>query len=618
MNLDKDRERLSQNEILKELQHRWESCEMVTVYQRPSENYQDYCIDSFLIPTDILRQPTINLDWDWEFDLVGMPLFVDPKDTRLYEGGELGFRANYRFDNRVKRLVLPRRFNAGQRCQMEICQDFCLFNNLYYDEETNNYIKFTDEGNEIIATVEPNCVKIRYKEIHWFLRAKNMYLSLRFDYREHSQYTLNDLGYNKGDTTVRTERVHNGSIRFNHFYSNDPYDNYWVYGEGLQANRLRNLFDYDKNFIEDKRETNYQKPRNIFYRTIDSDIIGLDSPYHQSLLPLRTPTSKDSYTLKSYSVLHGRKLIGLGDIPKQKSVKFIIHVNEYGTEITRSYDTYKHKTFAHFDKKVLDKYYHYHHTYRVGDTYLICQDRGAWLPNTEMGIWLTGDPRFLTFHGQWLIRIDDDHDNRVCVSLKELWKLPTEEQRHWRVYNIPPVGDISETYVTRYEKFQSMSSNRPEHLFRESYHRLQSTCEGKLYWKFLTEPLNIKNEYRLRCLRIPSDFDTEYHLFLSLEIILNESLKLGKSKTRKRLEKIQDATKHLDFLGKVNDWRNEWDGHLGPDDYLTPDDYVKNVKKMGKDFGVNSQNLRDIYTQVLRKAVDLLEFLNKAAGGNQP
>lgn len=618
MSFDKDRERLSQNEILKELQHRWEFHEMVTVYQCPSEGSQDYCIDSFLIPTEMLKQPTTDLDWDWEFDLVGMPLFVDPEDKRLYEGSEFGFRANFRFDDRVKRLIFPRFSDASEKREIEICQDFRLFNNLHYNEKTGNYTRFDDGTDQTVVIVEPNCVKIRYKEIHWFLYSKRMYLSLRFDYREHSKHSLNDLGFNEGESPpIRMEGLQDGSLSANHFYKDIHFDNHWTHGGKLQANRLRNFFDYDQNFVEDNRKINCQKPCDIFYRTIDSNIIGLDSPFHQKLFPLRIPENKSSHVWQSGSMLYGRRLIGMGNIPEQESIKFIIDVDEYGIEITRSFDTYKHKAFAHFDKRVLDKYYHYHHTYRVGDTYLICQDHGAWLPNTKMGIWLTGDPRFLTFHGQWFIRIDDDHDDKICVSLKELASLPTEEQRHWRAYNIPPEGDISETYVDRYEKGQSAISNRPEHLFRESYHRLQSTCEGKPYWEFLTEPLNIKNEHHLRCLRIPSDLDTEYRLFLSLEIILNESLKLGKSKIHKRLEKIQGATKHLDFLKKINDWRNEWDGHLGPDDYLTPNDYLKNIKKMAKDFGVNSQNLHEIYTQVLKKSVDLLDFLNRTVNGGQ-
>ena len=615
MSLDNERIRLSQDKTLEDLQRPLEITNMVTVYQRPSENYQDYCVDSFLIPTDMLRHPIIDLDWDWEFDLVGMPLFVVPEDQRLqYEGGAYGFRANYRFDDRVKRLILPHRSNTTGKHQIEICQEFFLFNQfneLHYDEETTSYIEFDDNGNKTpIAIVKPHCVKIRYREIRWFLLMNRTYLSLRFDYREHSVHSLNNLGFSKGEfTTVKTENLRDGSFHSNRFYGSNHFDNHWTHGEGLQGNRLRDLFNYDKNDIEGIRETNYQQSLNVFYRTGDvSGLFRLSTPYEQVLLPLIIPSDKNTDAHQSYSALYGRRLIGTGEIPKQENVEFTIYVDEYGTETTRSYDTYKHKIFVHFHKRVLDKYYHYHHTYRVGDTYLICQDRGAWLRNTEMGIGLTGDPRFLFFRGRWLIRIDDDHEDKVCVSLKELSKLPTEEQRHWRAHNILPSGNISETYVARYEKSQSVSSNRPEHLFREFYHRLQDMCQHKPYWDFLTQPLNTDKEYHLRCLRIPSDLDTEYSLFLSLEIILNESLHLLKHK--KRLKRIQDAPKHINFLKKVRDWRNEWS-------HVRGNEYLANVKRLAADFGVDSQDLRVVYDKVLRQAVDLLDSLTRAVDVGQ-
>ena len=615
MSLDNERIRLSQDEHLEDLQRPLEITDMVPVYQRPSEDYQDYCIDSFLIPTDILRHPTVDLDWDWEFDLVGMPLFVVPDDQRLlHEEGAYGFRANYRFDDRVKRLILPHRSNTTGKHEIEICQEFFLFNQfneLHYDEETTSYIEFDDDGNKTpVAIVEPHCVRIRYREIRWFLLMNRMYLSLRFDYREYSGRSLDDLGFSKGEfTAVKAQNLRDGSVHSNRFCGSNHFDNHWTHGEGLQANRLRDLFNYDENGIEGKRETDYQQSLNVFYRTGDvSGLFRLSTPYEQVLLPLRIPSDKNTDAHQSYSALYGRRLIGTGEIPKQENVEFTIYVDEYGTEITQSYDTYKHKIFVHFHKRVLDKYYHYHHTYFVGDTFLICQDGGLWFHNAQNRSLLCGDPRFLFYSGQWLIRIDDDHDDRVCVLLEQLWKLPPEEQRHWRAYNIRPEGSISVTYETRYEQGKSGTSNRLEHLFRAAYVRLQEICQGKPYWDFLTQSLNTDKEYHLRCLRIPSDLDTEYSLFLSLEIILNESLHLLKYK--KRLKKIQDSPKHINFLKKVRDWRNEWS-------HIRGNEYLANIRRLAADFDVDSQDLRVVYDKVLRQAVDLLDSLTKAVDGGQ-
>ena len=73
-----------------------------------------------------------------------------------------------------------------------------------------------------MAIIEPNHVKIRLKEIRQFLAIKEMHLSIWFDYREHSEYTLEELGLVGGGNdhrnglcrwSLRYGELHPGSQR---------------------------------------------------------------------------------------------------------------------------------------------------------------------------------------------------------------------------------------------------------------------------------------------------------------------------------------------------------------------------------------------------------------------
>ncbi len=50
----------------------------------------------------------------------------------------------------------------------------------------------------------------------------------------------------------------------------------------------------------------------------------------------------------------------------------------------------------------------------------------------------------------WGIRIDNNNPDYVCVFLGDLGRdLPEKDQIYWKSYNIPPEGEISETYFRR-------------------------------------------------------------------------------------------------------------------------------------------------------------------------
>ena len=321
-------------------------------------------------------------------------------------------------------------------------------------------------------------------------------------------------------------------------------------------------------------------------------------------------------------MLEGKRLIK--PLPKSKSsfagfaeepkyVEFIIDVDENGTEIThtcnptklwrydRNRDAPSDLTPVHFRKQVLDKYYDKPSIYSVEDSGVSC----PW----------------------WVVRIDNHHEDKVIVLLRDLSLLPYTEQQHWRTYNIPPEGGLSRTYFERYLKGSFTAiSDQPEHLFKYRYAHLQKEAESYLGWQLL-RPLDPRDEHHLKSLRIPStdeqrDFD---ELVLSLTKILIDSINQKELKKLISLEQeqnltpdqkeslkgsigcleialnscgVNDAADHVAFLRKLQSLRSSGSAHLKGSKY----------QKIAKDFGIESKGLREVFAGILWKALDVLDY----------
>ena len=309
-------------------------------------------------------------------------------------------------------------------------------------------------------------------------------------------------------------------------------------------------------------------------------------------------------------ILKGKRLIK--PLPKSKSgswefveerkyVEFIIDVNENGEEITHTSDAPHSMAPVHFRKQVLDKYHDKPSIYLMGDTGVDC----PW----------------------WSMRIDNNHDDKVIVLLRDLSSLPYTEQQHWRIYNIPPEGDLSETYFKRYfEGSFTVISDRPEHRFKYRYADLQKESKKHLKWQLL-KPLPSGDEYHLNALRIPAtdeqrDFD---ELVLNLTKILIDSLNQEELKKLISLEQeqnltpnqqeslkksigcleialsscgVEDAADHITFLRKLQNLRSTGSAHRKG----------RNYQKIAKDFGIESQSLRAVFAGILSKALDVLDY----------
>jgi hypothetical protein len=224
--------------------------------------------------------------------------------------------------------------------------------------------------------------------------------------------------------------------------------------------------------------------------------------------------------------------------------------------------------------------------------------------------------------------LDNHHDDQVCVWLGDLGRdLPYEEQLHWRSHNIAPSGGMSETFLRRQIDAEFADSDRPEHVFQMRYRDLATACEEILGWRLLL-PLAHEDKHHFQCVRIPAtdeqrDFDD---LVLGLTKILIDSLnekalndlvpaatKEGLKGSISRLEAaltargVGDCEEQIKFLRRLQDLRSSGSAHRKGSNY----------RKIAVDFGVDSQNLRSVFGGILRKALELLDFLTTVVRSRQ-
>lgn len=190
MNIEKEKQRLSQQKMLETLIREPKPTEMLTVYFSDDKNEtHDHVIYSALVPIDQKEDVLSDHSWDLSF---GSGI---PTSAIYYENGEatpkyLRFGSN----EGIEPLIIIRNFHGVKNDYIEISEEFRLFHNLYHDLGNNRYIKIDNDGNETtIIEMSKTSVKVRVKEIKQFLAIKKMFLSVQFDLREHSKLSKEEL-----------------------------------------------------------------------------------------------------------------------------------------------------------------------------------------------------------------------------------------------------------------------------------------------------------------------------------------------------------------------------------------------------------------------------------------
>lgn len=545
MSIESDRERLLQKHNLEWIRRELKATDMVTVYRwNPEDVRGNYFMLGGLIPPKLVEEI---LSGQHISDVIEN-VWAEPSAYAPSGESEIKY-FRWGVDGDMygsEPLVIGRQFSRMKENYVEISEEFRLFHNLYYDQETNTYIKIDDAGNEeTIIIVKPNEVQIRLKEIRQFLAIKEMYLSMLFEFNEYSRYSLEELKLNDAEPEFKRDEL----MYWRHGYSGDTYR----YKEGFRSDsRLRG-----RRIIE----------------------------------PL--PKSKS----------------GLGDFAEEpKYVEFIVDVDDSGDEVYHTCNPYELSHFpgenaawkltrVYFNKQVLDKYYNEPSKYTVGDSRVSCgrwsmtidnhhsSDKvcvfldylGIHLPYTEQLHWRANnippeggmsEPFYRRMVlGEWA---NSDQPEHLFKQNYEQLQKACDECLNWQL--LKPLGAGDEYRLKRLR----VPVNDEQCHFDDLVQDLQM---------ILIESINVKPLKRL----LPAAEKANLKCKGSIEV-LRESL---------NFYSVEDVDHRVSFLQKLQALRSEGSGHLKGRGY----------KKIAGHFGVDRLGQREAFFEILKQALDIVEFL---------
>ncbi len=252
-----------------------------------------------------------------------------------------------------------------------------------------------------------------------------------------------------------------------------------------------------------------------------------------------------------------------------------------------------------FRREVLAKYYNEKTKYKVEDGALWCGSK-------------------------WMLRMDNNHSDYVIVFLGDLGgDLPHKEQIHWKSYNVPPDGNISDTNFRRSFLAEFVDPEDCAMCFQQAY-EIFSKAWLKQFGYYLFKPLAETDTHHFSKLRRPlTNEETEFHdIVLSLSILLQDRInkkELGKlipdfqkkdvdNKTKLNIpvlaeflesKDFADAAPYVEYLRMLQMLRSN-SGTVHP---RNEKEYQKAVKFFALDSKSTIQVADDIFTT-------LTEFLN--------
>ena len=183
---------LSQEHNLEKIRQHYDNSDFITVY-RQGEGYPNY---GYFILCGLLPGTLVNemLSDKTYIGKVIEDVWVKPDippDAQAYnhwgsEGAQYGFEPLVI----VRKCDLPNRDNY-----VEISEEFRLYHDLHHNKETDTYINPIGEVIVEIAAIDGGYeVKMRHAEIQLYLDAKQIHLSLLFEFNVYSVDTLETLG----------------------------------------------------------------------------------------------------------------------------------------------------------------------------------------------------------------------------------------------------------------------------------------------------------------------------------------------------------------------------------------------------------------------------------------
>ena len=192
-------------------------------------------------------------------------------------------------------------------------------------------------------------------------------------------------------------------------------------------------------------------------------------------------------------------------------------------------------TKVFFKKEVLDRYYGKPSKYSIVDGYLLyTRDDGV---------------------NEWGMPIDNNTVDCVMVYLGDLGKLPNEEQKYWKLFNITE-GNSSIVSFRRDYQAEFCSPTEPALYFKEKFKIFNNEWNKKFGWN-LFKPLSEEDKHHLKTLRVPSNEQKEFdEVVLSLNKLIIDSLNTKEMKKNLIFDRgdnsISILKKYLEQKHKVN------------------------------------------------------------------
>ena len=224
---------------------------------------------------------------------------------------------------------------------------------------------------------------------------------------------------------------------------------------------------------------------------------------------------------------------------------------------------------------------------------------------------------FIRRNGFWSLQIDNNHSEYVIVFLGDLGTLSHKEQLYWKSFNIYANAGISKANWERSFQARFSDPNEPDLYFKLALKRFKKKWFEKFGWH-LFKPLSEDDSHHIKSLRIPltesqKEFDEQ---ILSLTKILIDSL--NERKITQNLEvKLEPNTKGISkfeafleskqfdfpdlikFLRDLQELRSTGSAHRKSSNY----------SKVREKFGITDDNRKEIFIELLLKAIMLLNTL---------
>lgn len=298
----------------------------------------------------------------------------------------------------------------------------------------------------------------------------------------------------------------------------------------------------------------------------------------------------------------------------RKEVSFIVAVDENGDAVEHisdpeALDNYfgaspgspHYLTPVYFRREVLAKYFAEPERYNVSDGLLSCLSL-------------------------WSCQIDNDLSSHVVVFLGDLGRdLPYEERLHWRQFNVPPEGGVSETNFRRSFLAQFTEAQSPDLAFRHEYANIMCDWAKVFGWPLFLPPSQ-GDAHLLETVRIPvtnsqAELDEQVlHLTKLLVDSLNEkelaaragvlaegTKGIGKLAGFLEATQFREGTSIVQLLRDLQTLRSTGSGHR------KGSGYEKIIAKLG----VDPARKQDAARRLLEEATAALRAIRLHYCGNQ-